>query len=113
MDTHMALVNTAALVAAGLMEDPSAAAAAVPWADKAAAVAAADAAGLIDRDPATGLPTGLLRCVMGMSMHESSGMFQGHEHECSSGVIFDHAWTCTDSDSTGHVYVVGCIVFTR
>jgi hypothetical protein len=49
MDSHMAVVNTASLTAAGL----------VTPADTAAA--AADAQRLVDRDPQTGLPTGLLR----------------------------------------------------
>jgi hypothetical protein len=79
MDTHMALVNTAALVAAGLMQDPSAAAtaaaagaAAAADPQKTAAIAAADAAGLIDWDPTTGLPTGLLRCAADMEGDMSS-----------------------------------------
>jgi hypothetical protein len=63
----MALVNTAALKAAGLMQPPPQPAAEADAdgedAESAAAVAAADAEGLIDRDPQTGLPTGLLRSV--------------------------------------------------
>jgi hypothetical protein len=61
MDSHMAAVNTAALTAAGLMTTKAATDGDGGHAAAAAATAAADAEGLIDRDPHTGLPTGLLR----------------------------------------------------
>lgn len=58
MDSHMALVNTAALQLAGLLHAPDAAGSGCGC--SCGGDAAADAAG-VDKDPVTGRPTGLLR----------------------------------------------------
>lgn len=61
MDSHMALVNTAALQLAGLLHAPDAAGSGCGC--SCGGDAAADAAG-VDKDPVTGRPTGLLRWAL-------------------------------------------------